>query len=477
MFADTTIRRTTRALAVLVIATFLAAAIIIGVALSQIRLGGAMDRQNQLNAEFLGDILPPPLFVVEPMLHATWLVSDPGQAAAHIAELERLEKTYRVRLDYWRNSDLKPELKQQVVNRLLPLGERFWKSVDTDLIPAARTGDPAQIKAAHDRFDQVYGDYKHEIDALVVNADKANTEQHDSSTAVSTWTMIALAVLGLVLLAELVWVMKTLNRRALQPLGETAGTMTRMAAGDLDAGETQDHRADEIGEMTRAIEVFRTASRKQRADAHEQQAVVEALREALARIAEGQLNFTIEQRFAAEYETLRDTFNITVTRLAELIRDVAESARSVSTGASEILTASDDLAQRNERQAGSVEETAAAMRQVSSAVVASAQSTAGVRDTIGATHAEVVTGGRSVERMVSAMTEIEQSSREINQIISVIEGIAFQTNLLALNAGVEAARAGEAGKGFAVVASEVKSLAVQTAKATEDIANHILAVQ
>ncbi|MFX8999927.1 hypothetical protein ABTN27_21580, partial [Acinetobacter baumannii] len=79
----------TRTLATAVIATFLVATIVIGVALSQIRLGGAMDRQNQLNAEFVGDILPPPLFLVEPMLHATWLVSDPDQADEHIAELDR----------------------------------------------------------------------------------------------------------------------------------------------------------------------------------------------------------------------------------------------------------------------------------------------------------------------------------------------------------------------------------------------------
>ena len=473
MFNGSTIRQATRALAITVTATFLVAALVIAFALSQIRLGGTLDRHDRLNAEFLGDILPPPLFLVEPMLHATWLVADPELADEQIAELNALEKTYRARLAYWQASDLKPELKQQVVEQLVPLGEKFWTKVNTDLIPATKTGDRAQIEAAHDRFEQTYRDYKARIDDLVVKADRANSDQLTASTSVSTWTMAALAALTLILLAQLIWAMKTLNRRALVPLGETAGTMTRMAGGDLDAGQTQDHRPDEIGEMTRAIEVFRAASRKQQADAQVQHEVVEALRDALARVAEGQLGFAIERRFAAEYEPLRETFNRTVARLAALIREVAESARGVRNGAAEILSASDDLAQRNERQAGSVEETAAAMRQVSGSVAESARSTAGVRDTIGATHAEVVEGGHTVERMVAAMTEIEQSSREINQIIAVIEGIAFQTNLLALNAGVEAARAGEAGKGFAVVANEVRALAQRSSDAAREISTLI----
>ena len=221
--------------------------------------------------------------------------------------------------------------------------------------------------------------------------------------------------------------------------------------------------------MTRAIEVFRASALGQIESARQQQRVVEALSKALSRMSEGDLEVMIDERFGDDYEPLRQAFNDTVGHLGDLIREVSSSAHHVRVGATEILSAADDLALRNERQAGSVEETAAAMRHVTAGVAQSAQSTAGVRDTIGATHADVVAGGETVERMVATMAEVEKSSKEINQIIAVIEGISFQTNLLALNAGVEAARAGEAGKGFAVVATEVRALAQRSSDAAREI--------
>jgi methyl-accepting chemotaxis protein len=162
-------------------------------------------------------------------------------------------------------------------------------------------------------------------------------------------------------------------------------------------------------------------------------------------------------------------FNGTVVQLGHLIRDVTKSASNVRNCATEILRAADDLAMRNERQAGTVEETAAAMREVTSIVAQSARATVGVRDTIAGTHDDLAAGGATVERMVLTMADVEASSKDINQIIAVIEGLAFQTNLLALNAGVEAARAGEAGKGFAVVATEVRALAQRSSDAAKQI--------
>jgi len=124
---------------------------------------------------------------------------------------------------------------------------------------------------------------------------------------------------------------------------------------------------------------------------------------------------------------------------------------------------------RTERQAGSLEETAASMRDVTEAVQASARSAAEADGAAGVTQQEVSRGQQVVRQALGAMQAIEKSSQEVTKIIDLINGIAFQTNLLALNAGVEAARAGDAGKGFAVVANEVRALAQRTADAAGEI--------
>jgi methyl-accepting chemotaxis protein len=141
----------------------------------------------------------------------------------------------------------------------------------------------------------------------------------------------------------------------------------------------------------------------------------------------------------------------------------------VLNGANEIHSASNDLSNRNEQQAATLEETAAAMNQVTEGVRESARSAHDVQKSITEAHEEATEGGIVVSRAVEAMAAIERSAQEINQIIGVIDGIAFQTNLLALNAGVEAARAGDAGKGFAVVANEVRALAQRSADAAKEI--------
>lgn len=245
--------------------------------------------------------------------------------------------------------------------------------------------------------------------------------------------------------------------------------MGAMASGDLEAGRRSDHRDDEIGMMTRTIEVFRASAIAQREAEVKQLAVVTTLTGALDELAEGNLAHRIATPLAPEYETLRESFNQSIGRLAELMRKVSASAMSVSTGAAEIRAASDDLAQRNEQQAASLEETAAAMSQVTSIVKEIASGASDVQRTIAEAHREASDGGAVVHRAIAAMAAIEQSAQEITQIINVIDSISFQTNLLALNAGVEAARAGDAGKGFAVVANEVRALAQRSADAAKDI--------
>lgn len=305
----------------------------------------------------------------------------------------------------------------------------------------------------------------------------AATHQAALAEAAATTLAITTAILvlaGLMIIAGVAAGLVMLRRRVIAPLTHTAEVMERMAAGDLAAGITTDHRNDEVGTMTRAIEVFRTAANTEKDNAVKQQQVVNALGASLDLLAVGDFTHRMTCKLAPEYERLRKGFNTSVERLAEMLRQVKATADGVGTGANEIHCASDDLAMRNEQQAASLEETAATMNQVTSLVKEAAENAAQAQAAIMHTHKRATDGGEVVTRAVDAMALIEKSALEIRQIIDVIDGIAFQTNLLALNAGVEAARAGEAGAGFAVVASEVRSLAKRSADAARDIKSLIL---
>ncbi|XHE13641.1 methyl-accepting chemotaxis protein [Agrobacterium deltaense] len=283
--------------------------------------------------------------------------------------------------------------------------------------------------------------------------------------------------------------------RVTRPISRLTNAMMELANGNLSIDVPGAGRSDEIGEMARAVEIFREAAIRNRelemqADANrekaerdrfelQQRAAAEAeerlnqatgsLAGGLRRLASGDMVCEIATPFAPQFEALRHDFNSSVVQLREALASVGNSVQTVNGGAHEVSSASDDLSRRTEQQAASLEETAAALEQITANVSATSKRTGDARDTVREARTKADHSGKVVRDAVSAMERIEHSSRQIGQIIGVIDEIAFQTNLLALNAGVEAARAGDAGKGFAVVAQEVRELAQRSANAAKEI--------
>ncbi len=223
------------------------------------------------------------------------------------------------------------------------------------------------------------------------------------------------------------------------------------------------------GSMARAVTVFKKQAQINHATKSENEYVIRELGAGLEDLSRGDLTHKIVKPFPPALDALRLRFNETIDALLAIIANVRRGTDGIKSGTAEISVASDDLSRRTENQAANLEETAAAVAEITTKVKQAASGAIHAREVVSKAKEEADHSGGVVNRAVSAMREIEETSRKISQIIGVMDEIAFQTNLLALNAGVEAARAGDAGRGFAVVASEVRALAQRSAEAAKEI--------
>ncbi len=255
-----------------------------------------------------------------------------------------------------------------------------------------------------------------------------------------------------------------------KPLNAITRAMEELSQGRLDAQVPHSDQADEIGKLAGVMTAFKAQlASADRAKAEQVDMIVDSIGAGLAQLAKGDTTHRISAMLTGPFAKLKEDFNAAMDRLQDTLKNVLSTTGQISTGASEISQAAEDLSRRTEQQAASLEETAAALEEITATVKKTASNAKEARTSVTTAKVAAEEGGKVVDTAIHAMDGIAQSSKQITDIIGVIDEIAFQTNLLALNAGVEAARAGDAGKGFAVVATEVRALAGRSGEAAKQI--------
>jgi methyl-accepting chemotaxis protein len=262
------------------------------------------------------------------------------------------------------------------------------------------------------------------------------------------------AIIALTLGIVLAWL---IGRSIAGPITRITGAMQRIAAGDLETAIPHAERKDEIGAMGRAVQVFRDG-------------LVRANRLTDEQLAEREA----KERRARTVDAINEQFQ---QRMADLVSELASAAATMRQTSTTMSTTADETNQRSVAVASAAEEASVNVQAVASAAEELSSSISEIGRQV-AQSSEIA--GKAVaeaERTDQTVQELAKSAQCIGEVVALIQTIANQTNLLALNATIEAARAGDAGRGFAVVASEVKSLAGQTAKATEEISVQIAGIQ
>ena len=367
-----------------------------------------------VSKDVTADILPPPLYLIELRLVLSEAVEGTMPLPAAQAEAARLEKEYGERVAYWTQNP-PYGLQAQLLGKQHEAGTRFLAASHA-VLAALAGGDAAGAQAALQKANLAYLAHREGVDDTV----RVSTAFSDAAMATLAQMQRHLRIAQLAVFALSAVVLLGLGRWAHRAVWSASGGEPAHAAAI----------ATEVAGGNLAVEVP---------------------------VSDGD-----ETSVMAAMRRMCDN-------LSGIVAQVRSGSDGMATASMQIAQGNMELSARTEQQASALEETAASMAQLSATVKHNADNSVQARRLAETANDAALKGGEAVGRMVDTMKAINDSSRQIADIVGVIDGIAFQTNILALNAAVEAARAGEQGRGFAVVASEVRSLAQRSAQAAREI--------
>jgi methyl-accepting chemotaxis protein len=458
------------------------------------------------------------------LLAAKYLLDiNPENADAGIKQIEKITQLLNAVAAKTKN----PEIARQT-RTTLDLSAQYLKSFND--IVADNTKSQALLNVTMPKMAADFADLANQLSNELDRTLLKLTDDTESANATAITILLLVSGLAVLLGIIFAWV---IARGITVPVQAMTEAMTRLAGGDNTVTVPALENHDEIGQMAKAVQVFkqnaidklrmeteqRAAEEAQRAQEEQQRkreaAIVAEVAEVakaassgdldrridllgkegfllnlcegvnnlialtgtalkdvagvLSAVADGDLTRRINGDYAGVFGQLKADVNRTADKLFEVVSNINEATVQITSAASEVAAGSQDLSERSEQQASALEETAASMEELAATVRQNSANAQQANQLAAGAREVAASGGQVVTDAIGAMARIESSSQKIEDIVGMIDEIAFQTNLLALNAAVEAARAGDAGKGFAVVAQEVRNLAQRSAQASKEI--------
>lgn len=317
-------------------------------------MGGPIQRESQEASDLIADILPPPVYVIEPYLVANQIARHPETLRANMQKLRALRESYDARQAYWRESAIAPDLQRAITRDVEAGAQEFWKELDGDFLPAVKRGDPVEINASFERMTKAYEHHRAAVDRAVEMAiayQKRLKAEAERQITLTIGQLLGLAFLiGAATIAFIVFVL----RKVIRPIRAITAAMNMMAEGGEANAEAEASRRDEIGDIARALGgiVAYVATKAPRGGGTGRNPACRG--KCIGRsfgLGEGVLHHRIRSAFPEEYAQLREDYNAAADAMEVAIAAVRDTTMILNTGASEIAEATSDLSVRTEQQA------------------------------------------------------------------------------------------------------------------------------